>query len=223
MLFFSRRPDAIRALEHDCSELARCKPGDVPAISALLQHMIVKYYEDVRYQARFAFNAACGLELVAVSFFVVVAYLSLELPGELTNPETWLVAVGGTLTQLMTAVVFYLYAQSAKQFAAFHICLERTNRFLLANALVEHLPEEERSERRTDVIKTILSAPMLTLEMIEKGRSSVLERVRGFSAKRQTARPGQAQGPTMRLPKDGGRQNQVSSDPGRRAAAAPVS
>ena len=78
-------------------------------------------------------------------------------------------AVSGLLIQLMTAVVFYLYSQSAKQFAGFHICLERTNRFLLANAMVEHLPEPDRAPKRAEVITTVLNAPMLTLGMLEKG------------------------------------------------------
>jgi hypothetical protein len=69
----------------------------------------------------------------------------------------------------MTGVVFYLYSQSSKQFGGFHVCLERTNRFVLANAMVEHLPEAERALRRSEVITAVLNAPMLTLAMIEKG------------------------------------------------------
>ena len=78
-------------------------------------------------------------------------------------------AISGFLIQIMTAVVFYLYSQAARQFAGFHICLERTNRFLLANSMVENLPEAERASKRAEVITTVVNAPMLTLAMIEKG------------------------------------------------------
>jgi len=69
----------------------------------------------------------------------------------------------------MTAIEIYLYSQSARRFGGFHVCLEHTNRFLLANAMVEHLPEAERASKRAEVITAVLNAPMLTLAMIEKG------------------------------------------------------
>jgi hypothetical protein len=37
----------------------------------------------------------------------------------------------GSLIQVISGINFYLYARAARQFAAFHVCLERTNRFIL--------------------------------------------------------------------------------------------
>jgi hypothetical protein len=78
-------------------------------------------------------------------------------------------AIAGFLIQLMTVVVFSLYSQSARQFAGFHICLERTHRFLLSNAILDHLPDPERAAKRAELVTVVFNAPMLTLSMIEKG------------------------------------------------------
>lgn len=62
----------------------------------------------------------------------------------------------------------YLYLQTARQFAAFHTCLERTNRFLMANAMCEHLGERQ-DEMRAELIRTIANAPLLTQNLLQKG------------------------------------------------------
>ena len=113
-----------------------------------------------------AFSAALALEVVAVIFFVYAA--SLTMNGNDQKKAT-LCAVAGLLIQVMTGIVFFLYSQSAKQFGGFHICLERTNRFLLANAMVERLPDSEQVPKRAEVITAVLNTPMLTMSIIEGG------------------------------------------------------
>jgi hypothetical protein len=155
----------VESLQKHCDEIARASPDNVHRIASLMQKMIIEYYQDVRRQALLAFFAALGLEVVAVVFFFVAA---LAAVGGGVSGTTTLSAISGFLIQVMTAIVFYLYSQSARQFAGFHICLERTNRFLLANSMVEHLPEPDRNAKRAEVITTVLNAPMLTLAMMEK-------------------------------------------------------
>ena len=47
---------------------------------------------------------------------------------------------------------------------AFRICLERANRFLIANSICENLKNENlRDESRAELIKVMATAPMLTL------------------------------------------------------------
>jgi hypothetical protein len=161
--------DTIARLREHCDKIATIPSDDVQKIASLLQNMIVDYYRDVRRQAFLAFFAAFVLEIVAVLFFFYAAFIAMR-GVDITNAA--LSAISGLLVQIMTAVVFYLYSQSAKQFAAFHICLERTNRYLLANAMVERLPEGERNSKRAEVITTVLHAPMLTLGILEgRGKS----------------------------------------------------
>ena len=156
----------VESLLRHCDDIARTSPDNIQEIASLIQKMIIDYYKDVRRQATFAFGAAFVLELIAVGFFLYAANKAINASGIQTAA---LSAISGLLIQIMTAIVFYLYAQAARQFGGFHICLERTNRFLLANSMVEHLPEAERASKRAEVITTVVNAPLLTLSMIEKG------------------------------------------------------
>jgi hypothetical protein len=153
------------ALIRRCQEIAKTPHDNVQEIASLLQQMIVHYYQDVRQQTQWAFAIAVALEVIAVLFFFGSAAIAMRGSVE-TAAFT---AASGLLIQIMTGIVFYLYSQSAKQFGGFHVCLERTNRFLLANAMADHLPEAECAAKRAEVISTVLNAPMLTLGIIEKG------------------------------------------------------
>jgi hypothetical protein len=160
---FSFKTNSVESLAQACENIARIKSDDVQEMASHLQMMIVHYYQDVRRQALFAFFAALVLEVVAVVFFFTAAFMTM-------NKESATIStISGLLIQIMTGIVFYLYSQSAKQFAGFHICLERANRFMLANSIVEHLSKPEQDSKRAEVITAIINAPMLTLEMLEKG------------------------------------------------------
>jgi hypothetical protein len=144
-------------------------PDDIQQIGSLFLQIIIHYYKDVRRQAALAFIVAFVFEIAAVGFFVFSANAAMR-GGTITTAA--LSAVSGLLIQIMTGVVFYLYSQSARQFGAFHICLERTNCFLLAHSMTEHLPEAERVAKQAEIITVIVNAPMLTPEITEKASSN---------------------------------------------------
>jgi len=110
---------AVDSLRQQCDKIATTSPEKVQEIASLLQKMIVAYYQDVRWQALLAFFAALILEIIAVVFFFFAA--STAMSNKIENAA--LSAIAGLLIQVMTGVVFYLYSQSARQFAGFHICL----------------------------------------------------------------------------------------------------
>jgi hypothetical protein len=147
----------------ECDKIAEISPNDTQQVASILQRMIVSYYQDVRQQALMAFLVAVGLEIVAVFFFVLSAIAAI-----FSQHIAVLTTVSGLLVQVMTGIVFYLYRLSAKQFGGFHICLERTNRFLLANAMAGQLPEAECASKRAEVVTAVLNAPMLTLAIMEQ-------------------------------------------------------
>jgi hypothetical protein len=158
----SARP--LDQLQRECEELARTKPGDVHKIGSLLQQMILSYYQDVRRQAQQSFYCALGAAVVGTIFFIGAATLVMQ-PGQEASAKIGLIA--GALIQVISAINFWLYGRAARQFAAFHICLERTNRFLLANTLCENLDSQPmRDQVRTELIQVVAHAPMLTLEAI---------------------------------------------------------
>jgi hypothetical protein len=75
--------------------------------------------------------------------------------------------VVGTLVQVISFINFRLYGRVAKQFDCFHVCLERTNRFLMCNSMCEHLTcGAVRDGVRSELIRTAANAPMLTHDLL---------------------------------------------------------
>ena len=68
--------------------------------------------------------------------------------------------ISGAFIEFIAGVQFWLYSRASKQFSAFHICLERTHRYLVAYKIAE-----EAGSRKEDVLERIacimVSAPMI--------------------------------------------------------------
>jgi Cyanobacterial TRADD-N associated 2-Transmembrane domain len=157
----ARTSDAsIEELQMDCGALAQAAPGNTQKIGALMLRMILRYYADVRSQARQSFYAALGAAVVGTGFFVWIARSS---SGGL---HASLAALAGSLIQVISGINFYLYFKVSRQFAGFHMCLERTNRFLLANTFCENLSETNRDVVRAELVKLVADAPMLTMDIL---------------------------------------------------------
>src|SRR5262249_20371616 len=97
-----------------------------------------------------------------------------------TSERQWVGVVAGGLMQFISGINFYLYFRAGRQFASFHVCLERTNRFLLANTLCEKLADPVRDEVRRELVHIIATAPMLTLDVAtgEQSRKPLKESTR---------------------------------------------
>lgn len=165
-------PSTIKPLEElkrDCEEIARTSPGDTNTMASLLQQMSLSYYQDVRKQAQQSFYCALGAAILGALFFIYAAYIVMEQDNK-SNATFSIIA--GALIQVISAINFYLYAKAARQFASFHICLERTNRFLLANTLCENLICKDRKDKmREELVRVVANAPMLTLDIVTNGLS----------------------------------------------------
>src|SRR5262249_28667148 len=89
-------------------------------------------------------------------------------PSEL-NPElSWtplITVVASTLTGIViegvAALAFVLYGRTARQFAAFHICLERTHRYLLAYKMASDT-KDNKDETIRDLVCIMANAPMIS-------------------------------------------------------------
>ena len=87
------------------------------------------------------------------------------LPGaHIQEGKTTAVSTGvisGVLIEFIAGVNFWLYSKASKQFGAFHICLERTHRYLVAYKFAE-----ETGSRKEIVLENLAcimaSAPMIS-------------------------------------------------------------
>lgn len=160
---FKRRVPTLADLATDCNQIAVAQPGDTNRIASLLQSMMLRYYQDVRSQALQSFWSALGAAVVGLAFFVYGTAQAMTDEGQLRSVVG---VLAGALSQFIAGVNFYLYFKASRQFASFHICLERTNRFLLANTMCENLEPPARDETRQKLIDIIATAPMLTLDTV---------------------------------------------------------
>ncbi|WP_247232225.1 TRADD-N-associated membrane domain-containing protein [Telluribacter sp. SYSU D00476] len=159
----------LEEAKKNCEEVAHIQPGSINEMGAKLQQMILNYYQDVRKQAQQSFYCAMGAAIVGTILWSCAAFI--DIRSESTSNYSRLGYISGSLIQVISAINFYLYNKTARQFSAFHICLERTNRFLLANTLCENITCTIKKDNiRGSIIKSVLDAPMLTLDIIENRR-----------------------------------------------------
>ena len=154
------------ALLSGCKKLAHVPNDDIHQIASLLSQMSVQYYQDVRQQAQRSFFSALGAAVVGLIVFIYAASKGMS-EGTL---DVYVSVLAGGLIEVISGINFYLYFRTARQFAAFHTCLERTNRFLMANAMCEHL-HEDKDKMRAELIRVVANAPLLTLRLLENGEN----------------------------------------------------
>jgi hypothetical protein len=155
----------LQQLKAECEELARTRPGDTHKMASLHQQMSLNYYQDVRRQAQQSFYSALVAAIVGTLFFLYAAWYMLPRDGS-TSSNAYISLIAGALVQVISAINFYLYSKTAHQFSGFHVCLERTNRYLLVNTLCENLSDEHKDDMRMEIIRVIANAPMLTSDVI---------------------------------------------------------
>jgi hypothetical protein len=97
-------------------------------MASLLQRMILRYYGDVLNQANQSFWSALGAAVLGGIFFGVAVWEMKD--GQ--SPFASAGVIAGAIVSVISGLNFWLYGRAAQQFSTFHICLERSNRFLLA-------------------------------------------------------------------------------------------
>lgn len=161
-----------------CDEVgAALDQGTLGEMVAKHEKLILKYYEDVQQQASQSFELA--RQIAWWGFFVLVGSLAAAILLDIlfrfgmgtnvTDKSLGLGTIGlvsGAILEATAGGAFWLYSQTAKQFGAFHICLERTHRYLLTYKIsIELGPEKERTLR--DLVCIMANAPMIAQAAIE--------------------------------------------------------
>jgi hypothetical protein len=174
-------PASNEDVEKRCNELrsalkkAGMEDGMAEIVSAHTK-LILQYYEDVKRHACVSFDSANTVAFIGFAVLIVTLIFTIvidvtpqhsaQLPSQpqslLTVPI--LGAVSGVLIEFIAGVTFFLYARVARQFNAFHICLERTHRYLLAYAITNDV-KENKDQGLADLVKVMANAPMIQLEL----------------------------------------------------------
>ena len=161
-------------LDQACDHLGEAVAnGDMGEIVAKHEKMILGYYEDVKEQANKSFSIAKTSAILGFAVIVFsLAYLLVwdtivrVWPGNFPGSKaamgiSQMSLISGAIIEVISAVTFVLYARGAKQFGAFHICLERTHRYLLAFKIAEQTGKE-RDRVLGSLVCIMANAPMIS-------------------------------------------------------------
>jgi TRADD-N domain-containing protein len=155
----------VEKMKTACKDLEQIKTEETQKLAAALWQINIEYYEDVRRRSSKSFYLALGAAIVGTGFFVFA------LRSMMRNqiPFSQLSLIAGATIQVISGISFYLYGKSSHQFSAFHACLERSNRFLLANSICENLEPPDKSEMRKELIGIIANAHILSEDYVKHG------------------------------------------------------
>jgi hypothetical protein len=175
-------------LREACDQLETGLAGTLAETVSAHEKMILQYYQDVQQQATQSFGAAkvaagVGFSVLILTLAYCLVFDGLAHYGMAGNDpvQTNLLTVGGigvvsgVLIEFIAGINFWLYGRAAIQFGAFHICLERTHRYLIAYKICEEM-KEKRDETLQNIVCIMANAPMITA--MEVGRvTSVAEKI----------------------------------------------
>ena len=151
--------DPLDAIIQACDQLAKTEVGDIHKLSKEHHEMALGFYEDVRRQAQRSFIAALVSAGVGTVFFGIAAWTMMQ-SRDIANISL----IAGVLIQVISGINFYLYGRTSRQFSSFHVCLERTTRFLMVYNMTMTMSGEARDAIQKDVICIMANAPMLSVD-----------------------------------------------------------
>ena len=163
---------SAESIRQACDELQESvEQGNLGDIVTKLERLILRYYADVLWQANQSFFSArrvawVGFAVLAVTLAYALAFDALTRFGSLapaTDKAMTVEKVGivsAILVEFIAGINFWLYSRGARQFSAFHICLERTHRYLLAYKIADQI-KSERDTTFRNIACIMASAPMI--------------------------------------------------------------
>jgi hypothetical protein len=159
-----------KELETACHELkVAVDTGSMGEMVERNHNLIMQYYADVLANAEKSFQIARWSAVGGFAIFVItlLCVIGVELafrPGvagrESLLTVSGLGALTGCIVQVFAGVAFYLYQKASDQFGAFHTCLERTHRYLLAYKIAEEL-KTNKDQTLHDLVCIMANAPMI--------------------------------------------------------------
>jgi hypothetical protein len=164
-------------LQTACDELgAAVDKGSMGEIVEKNQKLIMQYYKDVLDHAGKSFEIARWSAIGGFVIFIITlvyaltvegwhVWAKLPLSGQDSVHALYTVSglgiLSGLIVQVFAGVAFYLYQKASDQFGAFHICLERTHRYLVAYKIAEEI-KVDKDETLRDLICIMAKAPMIS-------------------------------------------------------------
>ena len=145
-------PDGALSFADAAAGVAAANPDNIQEVAASQLQLSDLYYRNILSQGRESFRWALAAAAVGLVFFIVAVGFAVA-----TNRVNAAIisAIGGGVVEVISGLNFWLYAKVAQQLDAFHVRLERMQRFLLANSVAQHLTDDSRDRVISELVGTI--------------------------------------------------------------------
>jgi len=134
------------------ASVANADPKNIQEVAASQLEISNDYYQSVLTQARRSFSAAITAGIAGLAFFLTAIAFILyrgNISGALVT------TLSGAIVEVIAGLNFWLYGKTARQLDAFHVRLEQTQRFLLANSVCHNLEGETKNSTRSELVRLI--------------------------------------------------------------------
>ena len=111
-----------------------------------------EYYVISKQQARKSFSAA----LLACIFGVCIYIFGIVSSVILKVDVSIISVIGGTVTEVIAALFFWLYKEATNQLGVYHQRLGSTEKYLTVIQIIKELPEDKKYEEYSNLIEHIL-------------------------------------------------------------------
>ncbi len=142
-------------------KLSQAERGDVQQIAASQIELLEPFYTAALAQAQRSFHSALIAAYAGSAFFVAaVVFLIIT-----QSPSIALVnVISGTVVEVIAGVNFILYGRATEQFGVFHMRLDTTQRFLMANSICESIEGDLKHSTRADLVRAIAAIDPISLK-----------------------------------------------------------
>lgn len=132
--------------------VARADPSNIQEVAASQLEISNNYYKSVLRQAQQSFRSAIVAAGVGLAFFIAALGIGLA---QQTLDVAIISAISGGIVEVISGLNFWLFGRTATQLDLFHVRLEQTQRFVLANSVCENLSTEARDATRSELVRLI--------------------------------------------------------------------
>jgi hypothetical protein len=144
---------SVEALFASTDQLAQVDMNEPQEVLSASGNILNSYYTVALAQSARSFFWAVVASIVGLVLFVFAVYFALT-QGSLDAAVVTTIA--GAIVQLVAGLQFYLYRKASEQAADHRFSLEKMQRYLLANSLIESLSEPKtKDESRTKLISAM--------------------------------------------------------------------
>ena len=177
------REDAINE-----AKAAKTYLSDIQQVADAFSNRINQYNDNVLRQSQRSFNIALWLAAIGTAFFLLIIGIVFYLViSKVQNSSIIgiLGGVAGTLIEIISGIIFVLYARTSSQFKTFHVSLHRTQLFLLANSICENLDGKEKHLARKGLVEIMANTSATLGEEEPKTKSNQNSKVSAKTSKKQ--------------------------------------